>query len=189
MAPSHRPFTVSGKTGEYLVGIPAQVVAYGYHGGVHESYACASSERVEVQEEHHLEEHPALQFHEAVVGHRIREITPEMGTDEMQVVVLEVIKRTEVKHNQNSHNLAVGHAGSTTAASLTVRGQKRHIFNFFIKFFTKFIRSTENFYNFVVGNHEYILLFNFISDWNSAIKVQKKISQITNFFGNFLIPN
>lgn len=96
VAPSHRPFTVSGKTGEYLVGIPAQVVAYGYHGGVHESYASASSERVEVQEEHHLEEHPALQFHEAVVGHRIREVTPEMGTDEMQVVVLEVIKRTEV---------------------------------------------------------------------------------------------
>ena len=66
--------------------------------------------------------------------------------------------------------------------------QKRHIFNLFIKFLTKFIRSTENFCNFVVGNHEYILLFNFISDWNSAIKVQK-ISQITNFLCNFLIPN
>ena len=42
--------------------------------------------------------------------------------------------------------------------------------------------------NFVVGNHEFILLLYFISDWNSDIKVQK-ISQITNFLCNFLIPN
>ena len=32
------------------------------------------------------------------------------------------------------------------------------------------------------------LMFNFISDWNSDIKVQK-ISQITNFLCDFLIPN
>ena len=51
-----------------------------------------------------------------------------------------------------------------------------------------FIRSTENFCNFVVGNHEFILLFYFISDWNSDIKLQI-ISQITNFLCNFLIPN
>ena len=62
------------------------------------------------------------------------------------------------------------------------------MFVFLLTFRTKFIRSTENFCDFVVGNHECILLFDFIIDWNSAIKVQK-ISQITNFFCNFLIPN
>ncbi len=86
VAPSHRPLPVSGKTGENLVGIPAQVVAYGYHGGVHEGDASAPPEGVEVQEEHHLEEHPALQFHKAVVGHRIREVTLEVDADEVQVV-------------------------------------------------------------------------------------------------------
>jgi hypothetical protein len=40
---------------------------------------------VEVQEEHHLEEHPALQFNKAIVGHRIRKVTLEMDTDEVQV--------------------------------------------------------------------------------------------------------
>ena len=180
VAPSHRPLPVSGKTGENLVGIPAQVVAYGYHGGVHEGDASAPPEGVEVQEEHHLEEHPALQFHETVVGHRIREVTPEVDTDKVQVVVLEIVECAEMEHNQNRHNLAVGHTGSTPAASLPVGGQKRHIFNLLIKFLTKFIRSTENFCNFVVGNHELILLFYFISDWNSNIKVQI-ISQITNF--------
>ncbi|MBR1401400.1 MAG: hypothetical protein IJ562_07415, partial [Prevotella sp.] len=44
------------------------------------------------------------------------------------------------------------------------------------------------FCNFVVGNHEYILLSYFISNRKSPIKVQK-ISQITNFLENFLIPN
>jgi len=91
VAPSHRPLPVSGQSGEYLVGIPAQVVAYGYHGGVYEGDASAPPEGVEVQEEHHLEEHPALQFHKAVVGHRIRKVTLEMDTDEVQVVVLEIV--------------------------------------------------------------------------------------------------
>jgi len=81
VAPSHRPLPVSGKTGENLVSIPAQVVAYGYHGGVHEGDASAPLEGVEVQEEHHLEEHPAPQFHETVVGHRIREVTLEVDAD------------------------------------------------------------------------------------------------------------
>jgi len=188
VAPSHRSLSVSGKVGEHLVGIPAQVVAYGYHGGVHESDSCASSERVEVQKEHHLEEHPALQFHKAVVGYGIGKVILQMNPDEVQIVVLEIVERAKMEHNQNRHNLTVGHAGSTTAASLPVGGQKRHIFNFLIKFLTKFIRSTENFCNFVTGNHERILLFNFISNCESTIKIQK-ISQITNFLGNFLIPN
>ena len=188
MTPSHRPLSVSGNAGEHLVGIPAQVVAYGYHGGVHKCDACASSESVEVQEEHHLEEHPALQFHEAVVGHRIWEVTLEMNPDEVQVVVLEIIESAKMEHDQNRHNLAVGHAGCASAASLAIRTQERHIFNLLIKFLAKFIRSTENFCNFVLGNHEFILSFNFISNWKSNIKV-RKISQITKFLENFLIPN
>ena len=45
-----------------------QVVAYGYHGRVREGDAHTPPEGLEVQEEHHLEEHPALLFHKAVVG-------------------------------------------------------------------------------------------------------------------------
>ena len=71
------------------------------------------------------------------------------------------------------------------ADACTTRGQKRLFVYLLIKFFAKFIHGTENFCNFVVGNYEYILLFNFISDWDSDIKVQK-ISQITNFLTTFL---
>ena len=95
-------------------------MAYGYHGGVHKCDAGASSERVEVKEEHHLEEHPALQFHETVVGHRIRKVTLEVNPDKMQVVVLEIVESAKVEHDQNRHYLAVGHAGCASAAGLAL---------------------------------------------------------------------
>ena len=105
VTPFHCFLSVSGKAGEHLVGIPAQVVAYGYHGGVHKCETCASPEIVEVQEEHHLEEHSILLFHEAVIGHRIREVTFEVNPDKMQIVVLKVKQNVflcEAKVNKNS---------------------------------------------------------------------------------------
>ena len=75
VTPAHRPLPVSGKAVKHFVGKPAQVVAHGNHGGVYKSDSYAPSERVKVQEEHLLEENSALQFHKAVVGDRIWEVT------------------------------------------------------------------------------------------------------------------
>jgi hypothetical protein len=146
------------------------------------------SEGGEVKKEHHLEEYAALELHESVVGYGIGEIGLQMLPDEEQVVVFEIAERTKLEHYQNRHNLTVREGCLAIATRLTIRGQKRLFVYLLIKFFAKFIHGTENFCNFVVGNHEFILLFNFISDWNSDIKVQK-ISQITNFLCDFLIPN
>ena len=55
----------------------------------------------------HLEEHPALKFHEAIVGHSVREITFEVDTDKVKVIVLEIVECAKVEHNQDGHNLAV----------------------------------------------------------------------------------
>ena len=38
---------------------------------------------------------------QAVVGHRIREVTLEVDADEVQVVVLEIVECAEMVHNQN----------------------------------------------------------------------------------------
>ena len=129
-----------------------------------------------------------LEFHESVVGYGIGEIGLQILPDEEQVVVFEIAERTKLEHYQNRHNLTIGEGCLAIATRLTIRGHKRLFVYLLIKFFAKFIHGTENFCNFVIGNHESILLFNFISDWNSDIKVQK-ISQITNFLCNFLIPN
>lgn len=102
--------------------------------------------------------------------------------------MLEIAERAKLEHNQDGHNLTVGEGCLSVAAHLTIRGHKRPFVYLLIKFFAKFIHGTENFCNFVVGNHECVLLFNFISNCKSNIKVQK-ISQITNFLDEFLIPN
>ena len=107
VTPSHRPLPVCGQSLEDLVGITAQIVADGNHRGVHETDARTASEGGEIQEEHHLEEHTALQLHKAIVGHSIWEIGLQMLTDEEQVVVLEVPEGTELEHDQNGHDLAV----------------------------------------------------------------------------------
>lgn len=69
VTPSHRPLPVCGHPLEDFVGIAAQIVTDRHHRGVHEADARAAPEGREVQEEHHLEEHAALEFHEAVVGY------------------------------------------------------------------------------------------------------------------------
>ena len=51
-----------------------------------------------------------------------------------------------------------GCAACVQVGPLTGR-TKGIFFYFLIKFFAKFIHGTENFCNFVVGNHEYIHLF------------------------------
>ena len=188
VTPAHRPFPVSSQSLEHLVGITSEIVADGHHRGVHEADACTAPEGREVEEEHHLEEHAALELHESVVGYGIGEIGLQMLPDEEQVVVLEVAERAELEHYQDGHNLTVGEGCLAVAAQLAIRGHKRLFVHLLIKFFAKFIHGTENFCNLVVGNHERILLFNFISNWNSNIKV-RKTSQITNFLCDFLIPN
>ena len=66
-----------------------------------------------------------------------------MKLDEMQVVMLEIVKSAKMEHDENRHNLAIGHTRRTPPADLALGTQKRHIFNFFFIFLAKFIRSTE----------------------------------------------
>ena len=67
VAPPHRPLPDVGKPIDHLVHVSPDVVADGYHGGVHVAHAVASAERAHLQEEHHDEEHAAFQLHETVV--------------------------------------------------------------------------------------------------------------------------
>ena len=66
--------------------------------------------------------------------------------------------------------------------------KKMHFFNCIVKFLAKFIRCSEKFYIFVIGNHGIIILDIFISNRLSFVKILI-ISQITNFLDIVLIPN
>ena len=67
--------------------------------------------------------------------------------------MLEIVKSAKMEHDENSHNLAIGHTRRTPSADLALGTQKRHIFNFFFIFLAKFIRST---YRHITGNQQRI---------------------------------
>ena len=95
MAPTHCPFSVSGNSFEYLIGISPEIMAYRYHRVINECYAGTSSESSQIKEEHELEEHAAFQLHKAVVRHGFRKILLHCTLNEEQVVVLEIAECTE----------------------------------------------------------------------------------------------
>ena len=108
MAPTHCPFSVSGNSLEYLIGISPEIMAYGYHRGINECYAGTSSESSQIKEEHELEEHTAFQLHKAVVRHGFRKIRLHRTLNEEQVVVLEIAECTKMEIQQNGHDFTVG---------------------------------------------------------------------------------
>ena len=91
VAPTHRPLSVVGKPIEHLVHVSPDVVADRYHGGVHVAHAVASAERAHFQEEHHDEEHAALQLHEPVVRHCRGEKVLAAAKDVVDVEMLETL--------------------------------------------------------------------------------------------------
>ena len=78
VAPSHRALAVPCHAPEHPVRIAAQVVADGYHRGVHEADTAAPAEGLQLQEEHQGEEHAGHQLDKAVVGHGTGKIAPHV---------------------------------------------------------------------------------------------------------------
>ena len=121
VAPTHRPLSVVGKPIEHLVHVSSDVVADGYHGGVQVAHPIAPAERTHLQEEHHNEEHAALQLHETVVRHCRREEILADPKEIVDVEILETLVPSEVEHQLHVHYLAVEH-GRLAAATLLAGG-------------------------------------------------------------------
>ena len=153
VAPSHRPFAVGGKTTEHLVHVSPDVVTDGYHGGIHVAHAVAPAEGTHFQEEHHDEKHAAFQLHETVVRNRRWEEILADAEDIVDVKMLETLVASKVEHQLHGHNLAVGHRG-LAAATLLPRSREGVFLKFGVEIFAEFVHSSENFSNFVIGNHK-----------------------------------
>lgn len=107
VTPSHRSLTVRCHVLEDLVGIAAQVMAHGYHCGIHEADAVALAKAAELHKEHHVEEHAGHEFNEAVIRNGIRKIIGQMLTYIKEVVVFEIGERTEMVTDKYRHYLTI----------------------------------------------------------------------------------
>jgi len=143
VAPAHRPLPVAGKPFEHLVHVSPDVVADGYHGGVHVAHAIASAESTHPQKEHHDEEHTDPQLHEAVIRDCRREEVLATADDVVNVEMLEALVASEVEHQLHGHYLAVGH-GRLAAATLLARGREKVFLKLGVEIFAEFVHGTEN---------------------------------------------
>lgn len=124
VTPSHRSLPVRCHVLEDLVGIAAQVMAHGYHRGIHEADAAAPAEALNLHEEHHMEEHAGHEFNEAVIRDGIRKITGQMLTYVKEVVMLEIGERTEVVTDKYRHYLTMAQLSFTVAVTALLVLQK-----------------------------------------------------------------
>lgn len=161
VAPSHRPLPVPGETGEDLVEIPPDVVADGDHRAVRESYPRAFTEGAELHEHHHLEEYMRHKLHETVVGNRVGKLTLELSADTVQVVLLEIAVHAEVVAYENGHYLTFGKppfAVPVAFPAAVLGGQAQVFGRFGVQILVKIVYNTENFRNYVFGNHRLLFL-------------------------------
>lgn len=117
-------------------------MAYGYHRGINECYAGASSESSQIKKEHELEEHAAFQLHKAVVRHSFRKIRLHCTLNEEQVVVLENAECTKMKIQQNRHDFTVGQRRVATSTLDSAIVFKQIFCIFRIKMFAELVYYT-----------------------------------------------
>lgn len=151
--PPHRIPPVRGRPGEDPVAVAPSVVADGDHGGVGVGDARARPQGPGAQESGERDEDPRQQLEEPVVGDRRGEESVLLPPDEVQVVLLEIPVGAEVEQQRDGDDLALGERGGPAAAPGARRGQLRPSYAHPHEFLAAIVHVTENFYNFVVGNH------------------------------------
>lgn len=74
--------------------------------------------------------------------------------------MLEALVAPEVEHQLHGHNLTVGH-GRLAAAALLPGGREEVFLKFCLEILAEFVNNTENYSNFVVGNHKAVSILVF----------------------------
>lgn len=96
--------------------------------------------------------HFFLQLHKAVVGHDFGEHVAQVFTDMLLVEVLKAAVAGEVEHDYDGHDLCLRHGA--VAVVLAPSGVSNGVFpHLCVKKLAKIIYHTENFSNFVLGDH------------------------------------
>ena len=92
-----------------------------------------------------------MQFDKSVVSHSLREQVEKVLADILSVKVSEASESLAVKENQDGDDLGIGKPSRLIAMLLAIT--ELMLFEFRRKILAEIIGKTENFSNFVLGNH------------------------------------
>ena len=120
MTPTHSALTTLGKTGKDLVEMPSYIVTYRNHRTINKRNTCTFAEGMELHEQHHLKEHTGHEFYKTIIGDGSREIMPELDTDTVLIILLEITICTEVIAYKDCHDFAFGKPSPTIPATFTI---------------------------------------------------------------------
>lgn len=95
-------------------------MAYRNTSTIYISNSSTLSKTKKFKHEYHRNSYPAFKFHKTIVRYRSREILLNVLFDEKQLIVLEIMKRTKMKTNQNCHYFTIRKLAETVTAFLTI---------------------------------------------------------------------
>ena len=75
---------------------------------------------MELHEQHHLEEHTGHESHKTIIGDGSREFIPELDTDTVLIILLEITICTEMIAYKDCHDFAFGKPSPTIPATFTI---------------------------------------------------------------------
>ena len=152
--PAHRALATTCKPVKCLVYKDALVTAYTQRRAVHKTYSRALSKQNLLDECRQLQQDFLLQFHKTVVRYCSWEEMPAMLADIMQIVMLEATEPSRMKMYEDYDYLCITHTvGLATVSFAVLRSFEHRFFLLLIKKLAEFVCQTENFSNFILGEH------------------------------------
>ena len=114
------PLPLLARPAKTLPEIPPYIVKYGNHRAVNDRYACTLAEGMEFHEQHHLEEHTGHEFHKAVIGEGSREFMPELPTDTVLIILLEITICIKMIAHKDCHDFTLRKPSLTIPTTFSI---------------------------------------------------------------------
>ena len=161
-------------------------------GGVHKTYSSALSKQKQLDECRQLQQEFLLQFHKTVVWYCSWKEMPAMLADIMQIIMLETTEPSRMKMYEEYNYLYITHTVGLATVSFTVLRNFEH--RFFlprIKKLAVLVCQTENFSNFIIGEHSgKVLLYYWLQPKVATfIDILLILNELILIQINFLISN
>ena len=114
------PFPFLARPAKTLPEIPSYIVTYRNHHTVNERYTGTPAESIKLHGYHHIEEYTGHEFYKTIIGNGYRKFMPELSTDTVLAILLEITKYTEVTVHKYRHDFTFRKPSLTIPAIFSI---------------------------------------------------------------------